>query len=173
MCCPITQRIPAKDVILYNAESLNNTLAENHYKQNLRTLEIVPSIRRYGEQRRLTSFVPFRKLLGRAGHFGDRYAFVGSNKADIDCRLQAMVANLSALRGYGFARLPWSHRRLIFLSRIVSASRATDAVGTDAQLLRKWKVLPARAEIAIRRVKWWQAMTEHNHAYLPTMVALW
>ena len=31
--------------------------------------------------------------------------------------------------------------------------RATDAVGQNAQLLHKWKVLPARAEIAIRRVK--------------------
>ena len=90
---------------------------------------------------------------------------------------------------FGLARSPWSHRRLIFLSRIVSASitgldayaaspgelnridkkiyrylralskgkaydrAATESHGrswTNAQL---WKVLPARAEIAIRRVK--------------------
>ena len=44
---------------------------------------------------------------------------------------------------------------------------------TDAQLLRRWKVLPARAESAIRRVKWWQAMTEHNHAQLQTVAAIW
>ena len=31
---------------------------------------------------------------------------------------------------------------------------------TNAQLLHKWKVLPAREEMAIRRIKWWQAMTE-------------
>ena len=40
--------------------------------------------------------------------------FNGSNKADIECRLQAMAANWSALRGFWFARLPWNHRRLIF-----------------------------------------------------------
>ena len=102
--------------------------------------------------------------------------------------------------------------RLIFLSRIVSASitcldahaaspgelnrldknmcrylralskgRAYDSAATEshgrswtnAQLIHKWKVLPARAEIAIRRVKWWQAMTKHNHAHLQTMTAFW
>ena len=46
----------AKDIIL------DETLAEDRYKQNLRKLEIVPSIRRYGEQGRLTS----GKILGRA-----------------------------------------------------------------------------------------------------------
>ena len=44
---------------------------------------------------------------------------------------------------------------------------------TNAQLLHKLRVLPTRAEIAIRRVKWWQAMTEHNHAHLLTMAAIW
>ena len=29
---------------------------------------------------------------------------------------------------------------------------------TNAQLLHKWKVPPARAEIAIRRIKWWQTL---------------
>ena len=111
-----------KDIILSNAPSLDETLAEDKYKQNLRKLEIVPSIRRHGEQRRLTSLVPFGEILGRARHFGGRYAFKGSNKALIECRLQAMAANWSALRGFWFARSPWSHRRLIFMSRIVSAS---------------------------------------------------
>ena len=37
----------AKDVILDNAASLDNTLAEDRYKQSLRKLEIVPSIRLY------------------------------------------------------------------------------------------------------------------------------
>ena len=37
--------------------------------------------------------------------------------------------------------------------------RVTGAIG---------RLLPARAEIAIRRVKWWQAVTEHNHAHLQT-----
>ena len=36
----------AKDVILNDAESLDNTLAEGRYKQNLPKFEIVPSIRR-------------------------------------------------------------------------------------------------------------------------------
>ena len=111
---------------------------------------------------------------------------------------------------FGFS--PWSHRRLIFLSRIVSASitglnadaaspgelnrtdkkmcrylralsngkahghAATESHGrswTNAQLLHKWKVFPARAEIAIRRGECWQAVTEQNHAHLQTMVATW
>ena len=65
----------AKDVILDNAASLDTTLAEDRYKQNLGKLEIVPSIRRYGEQRRLTTLAFFGKVLGRARHLGDRYAF--------------------------------------------------------------------------------------------------
>ena len=110
----------------------------------------------------------------------------------------------SALRDFPVHTL--SHRRLIFVSRIVSASitgldayaaspgelnridkkvcrylralskgKAHDRAATEShsQLLQKWKVLPARAEIAIRRVKWWQAMTEHNHAHLQTMAAIW
>ena len=201
----------AKDVILNNAASLNKTLAEDWYKQIRRKFKILPSIRRYGEQRRLTSVVPFGKFLGRARHLGGRYAFNGSKKAEIECRLQAMAANWSALRSIWFARSPRGHKRLIFLSRIVSASitgldayaawpgdlsridkkicrylralskgkahdhAATESHGrswTNAQLLHKWKVLPARAEIAIRRVKWWQATTEHNHAHLQTMAAI-
>ena len=53
---------------------------------------------------------------------------------------------------------------------------ATESHGrrrTNAQLLHEWKVLPARTEIAIRRVKWWQAMMEHSHAHLQTMAAIW
>ena len=50
----------AKDVILNNAESSDNTLAEDRYKKNLRKLE----------QRRLTSLVPFGQILGGARHFG-------------------------------------------------------------------------------------------------------
>ena len=156
----------------------------------------MPSIRRYGEQRRLTSLAPFGKILGRARHLGGRYAFNGSNKAELECRRQG-------LRGFWFARSPLSHRRLIFQSRIVSASitdldelvdtticscfrapskgKADDHVATESdgrswtnvQLFHKWKVLSARAEIAIRRVKLWQAMTEHNHAHLQTMAAIW
>ena len=110
----------AKDMILSNAASLDETLAEDRYKQNLRKLEIVPSTRRYGEERRLTPLVPFGKILGRARHLAGRYAFNGSNKAEIECTLQAMAANWSALRGFWFARSPWSCRRLIFLSRRVS-----------------------------------------------------
>ena len=52
----------AKDIILNNASTLDETLAEDRYKQNLRKLEIVSSIRRHGEQRRLTS----GKILGEA-----------------------------------------------------------------------------------------------------------
>ena len=201
-----------EDIILNNAASLDETLAEDRYKQNLRKLEIVSSIRRDGGQRRLTSLVPFGKVLGRTRHLGGRYSFNGSNKAEIECRLQAMAANWSALRGFWFAHSSWSHRRLIFLSRIVSASitgidayaaspcelnrldkkfckylralslgrtcdsAATESHGrswTNAQLFHKWKVLPARAEIAVRRVKWWQAMTELKHAHLQAMAAIW
>ena len=98
-----------------------------------------------------------------------------------------MIANWAALRGFWFARSPWRHIRLIFLSRFVSAattgmdayaaspselnkldkktckylralskgkaydSSATESHGrswTNAELLHKWQVLPARAEIA-------------------------
>ena len=38
----------ARDIILSNASSLDETLAEDRYKHNLRKLEIVPSIRRHG-----------------------------------------------------------------------------------------------------------------------------
>ena len=44
---------------------------------------------------------------------------------------------------------------------------------TNAQLLHERRVLPARAEVAIRRIKRWQAMTEHNRAHLQTMAAIW
>ena len=51
--------------------------------------------------------------------------------------------------------------------------RATDAVGQTPSSSTRCQVLPARAEIAIRRVKWWQAMTKHNHAHWQTMAAIW
>ena len=50
-----------KDIIVSNAASLDEMLAEDRYQQHLRKLKIVPSFRRYGEQRRLTSLVPFGK----------------------------------------------------------------------------------------------------------------
>ena len=118
----------AKDIIMDNAESLDAALAEDRYKQNLRKPEIVPSIRRYGGERRLTALIPFGQVLGTARHFGGRHAFNGSNKAEIECRLQAMAANWAAQRGFWFARSPWSHRRLIFMSRIGSA----EITGLDA-----------------------------------------
>ena len=77
----------AKDVILNNAAALDNSLAEDRYKHNLRKLEIMPSIRRYGERIRLKPLVPFGKIQGRARHIGGRYAFNGSNYAEIECRL--------------------------------------------------------------------------------------
>ena len=61
---------PVKDIILSNAASLDKTLAEDKYKQNLRKLEIVPNIRRYGDQRRLTSLVPLGRILIKAKHLG-------------------------------------------------------------------------------------------------------
>ena len=44
---------------------------------------------------------------------------------------------------------------------------------TNTQLLHKWRVLPARAEIAIRRIQRWQDMTKHNRAHLQAMTAIW
>ena len=173
----------AKDVILNNASSLN-TQTEDRYKQNFREWEIVPSIRRYGEQTRLTSLVPFGKILGRARRFGGRYTFNGSNKAEIGCRTQAMAANWSALRGFWFARSPWSHRRLIFLSRIVSASitgldayaaspgelnridkkicRYLRAFSNGKPYKRSWTSVQLLQKwkvlpFGIRMVEWWQA----------------
>ena len=112
----------AKDVILNNAPSLDTTLAEDRYKQNVSKLQLVQGIRRHGEKRRLTSLVPFGKILGGARHLGGRYAFNGCNKAEIECRSHAMAAKWSAFRGFWFARSPLSHRRQIFLCRKVSAS---------------------------------------------------
>ena len=64
--------------------------------------------------------------------------------------------------------------------RALSKGRAYDSAATEshgrswtnAQILQV-EALPARAEIAIRRVKWWEAMTEHNHADMQTMAAIW
>ena len=74
-----------------------------------------------------------------------------------------------------------SRRKRCITWRALSKGRAYDSAAneghgrswTNDQLLHKWKVLPARAEIAIRRVNWWQAMTEHNHAHLQTIEAIW
>ena len=41
----------AKDIILNNASSLDETLAEDRYKQQFRKLDIVPRISRHGEQK--------------------------------------------------------------------------------------------------------------------------
>ena len=49
----------SKDVILDNATSIDTTLAEKRYKQNLDKLETVPRIRRYGEQGLLAKLVLF------------------------------------------------------------------------------------------------------------------
>ena len=51
-------------------------------------------------QKRLTSLVSFGKILGRARHLRGRRAFNGSQKAEIECTLQAMVANCLGLRGF-------------------------------------------------------------------------
>ena len=40
-------------------------------------------------------------------------------------------------------------------------------------LRRRGPVLPARADIAIKSVMWWQAVREHNHAHLQTRAAIW
>ena len=52
----------AKDTILNNASSLDETLAEDMFQQNIRKLDIVPRSSRYGEQRRFTSLVSFGKI---------------------------------------------------------------------------------------------------------------
>ena len=51
-----------KDTILNNASSLDETLAEDMFQQNIRKLDIVPRSSRYGEQRRFTSLVSFGKI---------------------------------------------------------------------------------------------------------------
>ena len=55
----------------------------------------------------------------------------------------------------------------------VEISRPGQRHKCENNLPDTWKVLPARAGIAIRRVKWWQAMKEHNHAHLQTKSAIW
>ena len=90
----------AKDIILNNASSLDETLAEDRFQQHLRKLDIVRHISRYGERRRFTSVVSFGKIFGRSRHFGGRYSFNGSNKTEIECRLQGVTANWLALRGF-------------------------------------------------------------------------
>ena len=112
----------AKDIIPNNAVSLDSTLAKDRYTENFSKLEHVPSIRRYGEQRRLAALIPFGMILGRARHLGGRYAFNGSKKVEFECWLQSLAVEWAALGGLRFARAPWRQRRLIFLSRNVSAS---------------------------------------------------
>ena len=90
----------AKDIIMDNAGSLDAALAEDKYKQNLRKLEIVPRIRRYGEQRRLTALVPLWKGPGQsAGTLEADTPFNGSNKSEIECRLQANGGELGCSEG--------------------------------------------------------------------------
>ena len=161
----------AKDIILNNATSLDATLSEDRYKQNLRKLETVRSIHRYVKQRRLTSLV-FGKILGRARHLGGCHAFNGSNEAEIECRLRAMAANWSALRGCWFCTFTLDSKMPAYASspdgvnpidkkvcrylRALSKGKAYDCAATgshgrswtNAQLLHQWKVLPARAEVA-------------------------
>ena len=53
----------AKDVILNNAEALDKHIGRGSVQaKNLRNLEIVPSLRRHGEQRRLALLVPFGRF---------------------------------------------------------------------------------------------------------------
>ena len=86
----------AKDVTLNNAASLDNTLAEDWHKQNRRKLETLPSIRRYGGQRRLTSLDPFGKILGRARHPRRQIRLLnGGNKADSECIARRLVRTLT------------------------------------------------------------------------------
>ena len=119
-----------------NAPSLDETLAEDRYKQNLRKLEIVPSIRRYGEQRRLTSLVPFGKILGR-GLASRRQIFIQREQQNGN-RVQAEGDYGELVGGFWFARSPWSHKRLIFLSRIVSAAiTGIDAYAASPSELNK------------------------------------
>ena len=83
----------SKHIILNNATSLDETPRGGQtYKifVSWRSCQVSADI---GEQRHLTSLVPFGKILGRARYLGGRYSFNGSNKAEIECRLQAMAPN--------------------------------------------------------------------------------
>ena len=138
------------------------------------------------------------KILSRARHLDGRYAFNGSNKAKIECRLQAMAANWSVLLGFclivsasvtgmdscaaSLGEVNRLNKNVCGYLRALSKGKVYDRGVSEshgcscanAQLLYKWKVLTARAELAIKRVKWWQAMTEHSHhAHLQTMAAIW
>ena len=112
----------AKDIIMDNAESLDAALAEDKYKQNLRKLEIVPSVHRYGEQRRLTALIPLERCWAEPGTLEADSPVTRAigRKQSADCKRW--------LRGFWFARSPWSHKGLIFMSRIGSAAVA----GLDA-----------------------------------------
>ena len=94
----------ARDIILNSAALFDAAVAEDWCKQNLRKLEILPSVRStqhspMWEQRRLTSLVPFNRILAEPGTSEAVYAFGGSNS-----RLQSMAVNCSALGGFWLAR---------------------------------------------------------------------
>ena len=71
----------------------------------------------------------------------------------------------ASITGFDAYALP--HKKMCRYLRAVSKGKACDHAATESHG-RNWKMLPARAEIAIGRVKWWQAMTEHHHAHLQT-----
>ena len=80
-----------------------------------------------------------------------------------------MSASITGLNAYAasLGELNRLDKKLKRYLRALSKGRAYNSAateshgrsGTNAQLFHKWKVLHARAEIAIRRVKWWLAMT--------------
>ena len=114
---------------------------------------------------------PLERSLAGPGTSEAATISTGATKRKPSAGCKRWRATWSALRGFWFARSPWSHRRLIFLSRIVSASitgldayaaslggrslraehttvarlRVTGAFGPTLSSFTSGKVLPARA----------------------------
>ena len=63
--------------------------------------DMVPCIRRYGEQRRLTALILVGNIVDGARHLGDGHAFNESNKAGIQCMLRSMTVNWSHWEALG------------------------------------------------------------------------
>ena len=43
---------------------------------------------------------------------------------------------------------------------------------SNVEVLKHWKILPVRAELAVRRIKWLQSMCRHKQAHRQTLVAI-
>ena len=90
-----------KDTILNNASSLDETrwrrTGINKTFESWILCPMSADMESKGDSHRWSLL---ERSFGRARQFGRGYSFNGRNKTEIECRLQGVTANWSALRGF-------------------------------------------------------------------------